>query len=342
MRISLALSFILIVSMHFPALLRADEIIGGIACPNGRVTPANPPVGAVILNFENGEFTQPLRFFPLGKKNSRRPLRCALGDVDGDGIQDIITVPGAGLAPTVRIFDGESRESIAGDLAEFDAFDPTFRGGVFVAAGDVNGDGRDDIITAAGAETPRVNVIDAANGDQICFFDAYESTFTGGVRVAAGDIDGDGFAEVVTAPGPGIQPEIKVFNGRNGFLISSFFAYDSSFTGGVFVTLGDANGDARLDIITGAGPGSVGPEVKIFNELNGSLITSFFAYPETFRGGVSVSAGDVNNDGIADIITAPSRAAKPEVRVFGGDTQTQLDSIFAYRRAFRGGVFVGQ
>lgn len=333
--------FLVLVAVACPALSSAEEITGAIACPNGNVNPAKPPVGAVILRFENGEFTTPRRFFPLGKKKSRRALRCALGDVDGDGILDVITVPGAGLAPTVRIFDGETRRALEGDLAQFNAFNAGFRGGVFVAAGDVNGDGRDDIIAAAGGVAPQVNVFDGASGDQLHFFNAFDSDFTGGVRVAAGDINGDGLAEIVAAPGVGIRPEIRVFNGLNGELISSFFAYDSSFTGGVFVALGDVNGDARPDIITGAGPSSIGPEVKIFNELNGSLITSFFAYAESFRGGVTVAAGDVNNDGIADIITGPARASKPEVRVFDGATLTQLDSFFAYPQAFRGGVFVG-
>lgn len=324
---------------HF---LAAEETIA-VACPNSNVALAKPPVGAVVIRVENGVFSSTSRFFPLGKKRSRRALRCALGDVDGDTFQDIITVPGPGTAPTVRIFDGETRAPIGGDLIPFNAFDDDFRSGVFVAAGDVNNDGRDDIITAAGGVNSEIRVFNGDGGAQLVSFDAFDEGFTGGVRVAAGDINGDGFAEIVAAPGPGAQPEVKVFNGQTGELFTSFLAFDASFDSGVFVALGDINGDDRFDIITAPGPGSdLGPLVRVFNESDGELITSFFAYGEGFSGGVTVAAGDINGDGVADIITGPARSLKPDVRVFDGSSLTQLDNFFAYPRSFRGGVFVGQ
>src|SRR5207247_2777866 len=110
-------------------------------------------------------------------------------------------------------------------LGSFFAYQPGFTGGVFVAAGDVNGDGRAEVITGAGASgAPRVKVIDGtkvglhlADG-RIAFtallgnFLAYPATFTGGVTVGAGDVNGDGRADVIASPASGAQ-RIEVIDG---------------------------------------------------------------------------------------------------------------------------------
>src|SRR4051794_30216787 len=81
-------------------------------------------------------------------------------------------------------------------------------------------------IIAAGADAgggPRVTLINRATGAVTQDFFAYDPKFAGGVRVALGDFNGDGNADVVTAPGPGGGPHIKVFDGTNGKLLREFF-----------------------------------------------------------------------------------------------------------------------
>jgi hypothetical protein len=157
--------------------------------------------------------------------------------------------------------------------------------------------------------------------------------------VAAGDVNNDGFADIITGAGAGGGPHVRVFSGATGAEIRSFFAYSPAFTGGVFVGAGDVNGDLAADIITGAGPGG-GPHVRVFSGPTGAEIRGFFAYSAAFTGGVSVAGGDVNGDGVADVITGAGPGGGPHVRAFNGATGAGIRSFFAYDPAFTGGVFV--
>jgi glucose/arabinose dehydrogenase len=170
-------------------------------------------------------------------------------------------------------------------------------------------------------------------------FLAYPEGFTGGVRVALGDVNGDGVADVVTGAGPGGGPHVQVFDGATGAPIRSFFAYAAGFTGGVYVATGRVNADGAADIVTGAGPGG-GPHVQVFDGATGAVLRSFLAYQPGFTGGVTVAAGDVNGDGVADIVTGAGPGGGPHVQVFDGATGAVLRSFFAYPAGFTGGVFV--
>jgi hypothetical protein len=170
---------------------------------------------------------------------------------------------------------------------------------VFVASGDVNGDGKADIVVGADAGgAPHVKVFDGATGAEIRSFFAFDPGFLGGVRVAAGDVNGDGKADIITGAGPGTLSHVKVFDGLTGAEIHSFFAFTPSFTGGVFVAAGDVNGDGKADIVVSADAGAT-PHVKVFDAISGTEIRSFFAYDPAFAGGVRVAAGDVNGGGVA-------------------------------------------
>jgi uncharacterized delta-60 repeat protein len=267
--------------------------------------------------------------------NFRGGVRVAVGDANGDGVPDIITAPGPGGGPEVKVFDGVSGKV----LMDFMAFDPNFTGGVYVAAGDVNGDGHADIIAGADAGGgPEVRVFSGADGSVLQSFFAYNPGFIGGVRVAAGDVFNTGIAAIITAPGLSGGPNVKVFD-ANGNVRQSFFAYDPNFTGGIYVAAADVDGDGHADIITGAGPGG-GPNVKVFSGVDDTVLQSFFAYSPAFAGGVRVGAL-TTSAGTTELLTGAGPGGGPAVGVLSATGQTAVDSFFAYDPNFPGGVFVG-
>jgi hypothetical protein len=211
----------------------------------------------------------PLRSFFAYAASFTGGVYVAAGDVNGDGIADIIT--GAGGGPHVGVFDGATGAVIR----EFFAYGSGFTGGVTVAAGDVDGDGIADIITGAGAGGgPHVKVFSGATAAVIRSFFAYSADFRGGVYVAAGDVDGDGRADIVTGAGPGGGPHVKVFSGATGQTLFSFFGATTPFSSGVRVAAVDLNADAHADILVF--PALRGqPIVQIFDGAGGGLLGTF-------------------------------------------------------------------
>jgi hypothetical protein len=271
-------------------------------------------------------------------------VRVATGDVDGDGVEDTVVGPGVGGGPRVRVFSGKDQSV----LADFFAYESTVRDGTFVAVGDLDGDGRGEVIVGAGVGGgPSVAVFgynSTAPGaglvERYRFF-AFENTARGGVLVAAGDVDGDGKAEIIAGAGVGGAPAVAVFNGNNGSERFRFFAYSSSFRSGVFVAAGDLDSDGKAEIVAGAGVGG-GPQVRTVRGIDGSDLGSFFAYDSNVRGGVRVAVGDVTGDGKAEVVTGPGPGSAPNVKGFNPlVSSSPVFSVFAFDTSFTGGVFVG-
>jgi hypothetical protein len=270
-------------------------------------------------------------------------VRVAAADVNGDDVPDIITAAGPGGGPHVRVFDGLSGQQLAGPVGSFFAYEPRFRGGVFVAAADFNADGRADIVTGAGeGGIPHVRVFSGLDGSELARL-FVDDNIRSGVRVAAGDVDGDGTPDIITAPGPGVPPLVQVYDGLTGLTLPGsagrFLAYHPHFRGGVYVAAADLNGDGRADVITGAGAGG-GPHVRAFSGLDGAELASVYAYDPLFRGGVRVGAGDLNRDGRPEIITGAGPGGGPHVRVLAAGGGSELQSLYAYDPLFAGGLFV--
>ena len=150
--------------------------------------------------------------------------------------------------PQVRIFN------IKGKLKNPGCFPyqgPGFQGGINVGTGDLNGDGRMEIVVGAGfGGGPHIRVLN--NKCQVInpgFF-AYDKSARFGVNIGVGDLTGDGKAEIVTGPGPGGAPHVRIFN-RNGKITNNgFYAYDKNDHSGILVGVADIDGNGINEIVT--------------------------------------------------------------------------------------------
>jgi hypothetical protein len=259
----------------------------------------------------------------------------------------LVTAPGPSLGnpPLVRLF---LPEQDADHILQFSAYgSPQY--GANISSGDMNGDAACEILTGPGPGEiygPHVRGFQV-NGTPLAGlnFLAY-GTSRYGVNVAAGDIDADGFDEIITGPGPGevFGPHVRGWDYDGSGSVTamtgvSYFAYGTP-RWGVNVSAGDIDGDGFDEIVTGAGPGAVyGPHVRGWNYDNTAITAiptvSFMAYG-TYQYGVNVTCGDVDGDGMDEIVTAPGPGIMFGAHIRGwdydGTTVTPLPglSFFAY------------
>lgn len=244
-----------------------------------------------------------------------------------------------GCSSIVRSFDYRGRIGKLNDGIPWD--DSTYGfGGVAIAVGEFALSGDTEVVVGSPSNRRSGLRILTASGGTVAAIENLYGSHIGSVSVAVGDINNDGEPEIVTAPGHGGGPHVKVFSfddsARRFELQSEFFAYDPAFRGGVTVAVADVDGDGPSEIVTGAGRGG-GPEVRIFDSA-GATKRRFLAYAPSFTGGINVAAGRLRAVGPAEIVTGAGQGGGPHVRVFG---QTAMRTeFFAYAPEFDGGVNV--
>jgi len=235
--------------------------------------------------------------FPAYASTYLGGIKVALGDVTGQGKDSVVTGTGLGGGPQVRVFT-----TTGALVSQFFAYDESSRQGVDVATGDVDGDGTDEIITSVGSDVSQDVIAYSSRGVEQLRFTASQFPATASLRVAVGDVDGDGQGEFIVTAGQGSAAQVALYD-TDGVFLREFAPYATTFTGGVYVASGDIDGDGTDEIVTGTGDGG-GPQIRIFN-ADGSVKNSFFAFDSTTRHGVHIAVADTDRDGVAEIIAAP-------------------------------------
>lgn len=268
-----------------------------------------------------------------GRLNVAASVKYAKNLLDNNH-RKVIVAPYESASSTLR---GYTRNGVKTD--EFMLFDESFQGGARLASCDLDEDGESEIIVGAGSGGGPLIKVFGINGELKMQYYAYSENFSGGVDVACGDLNNDGFMEVIVGAGNGGGPHVRIFD-RDGRLRGHFFAYDPRFRGGVNVAVGDVNGDGNDEIVTGSGVNG-GPHVRIFNG-RGELQDHFFAFNEDFRYGVNVSTArfdgaTTNNE--ARIVASQAYGGNPIVKIFNNSGES-LKTFYAYNENFKGGVNV--
>ena len=293
------------------------ELVAAANTPSGpQVKVVDPRTGDVLASL-----------FPFAP-NWALP-KVAVGDVNGDGRADVIVLAQAGEGTEVKAFDVASGKQ----LASFFVLEPGVVPGASLAAGDLDGDGRAEIVLGGGpTQTPWPPIVNGPDqrvavykpdGTLVGSFSAYPGVFQGGVRVAFGDLGSDGKNDIVTAPGPGMAPEVDVYaqdwvaTRDRGTRLAQFLAYEPAFRGGVSVAVGPVVSTAPIAFIV-TGPGAGRPsDIHVYNGA-GAPISSFRAFEDSYTGGVAVAAGDLNGDGTAEIVVG-TLSGTPRLRAFSVD-----------------------
>ncbi len=291
----------------------------------------------------------------------RGGVRVATGDINADGIPDIVTAPGRTHSPLVRVFDGLDGSFIT----EFMAYDPDYVGGVNIATGHVVGIIGTDIVTAPTRDSSEVRVFRNNGGGNsftlVDSFDAYEPDFIGGVSVAVADINGDNNDDIITGSGSGRVAQVAVFDGLvgGGAQLYRFQLLGSDHLGGIFVAAGDMDGDGLADVIVGTGTNNTYNDK--FNSLvhvylNPALInlpTVFntpqfemqaFADPaHNLRAPIHLTVKDYDLDGVIDeLFTSQGPDGKSlATHVFASLSPLLIDTIFELDPEFSDGHYVG-
>jgi Ca2+-binding RTX toxin-like protein len=344
---------------------RPDLIIGAIgADPNGNFSGTSYVVFGTASGFGPNLDLSGLdgsNGFKIhgGAGGSFSGLSVASGDVNNDGHTDLIVAANSNYNGAFVVFGGASGFAPSLSLANLDEEDG-FRinaGANSVASGDVNGDGFADVIVGDGSASPDgttvpgaayvvfgkaggfaatadVSALDGANGFRL--LGATNDDRTGASVAVAGDINGDGFADIIIgapradpngnysgaayvvfgkASGFASSIDLAALDGANGFKLNGVSA--ESRAGRSVGSAGDVNGDGFDDLVVAANPyGDVpGTTYVVFghasgfaagielSDLDGSNGFSISGAISISNGDRTVaSAGDVNGDGFADLV----------------------------------------
>lgn len=270
-----------------------------------------------------------MSFFAYNQK-FRGGVRLAMGDVNGDGTEEIVTGAGPGGGPHVRVFD------LNGSLInQFYSFETDDRQGIFVTTADVNRDGIDEIIvTPDQGGNGQVRIFNQRGEMQGAFYPFGRTQSA--VHVAVGNFDDDPEAEIVaTLSGHDKDHRVRIFD-ANGRYVREFTALDMTKTGLRVSAVRRVN-QQMDDIVISSDTGS-SPWLVVYS-ATGEKKSANLAYSPNFLGGVSLAVGDIDGNGNEEIYTVPIYGGGPHVRIFNVTTDL-IGGFFAFDLKSRSGLSV--
>lgn len=306
--------------------LNGDGIIDLVTAGDGSAGEA-----IVFIGNQEGGFTkiQTLHAQP-------RSFALALGDLNGDGALDLITGGGRTvLGGEATVFLGQGD----GTFIEITTFRTEGEDSLALTLGDINSDGVLDLVTSGhdGSGNGEVTVfIGSGSGT----FTEVQSFNTDGWLCAASlaDLDADGALDLVTA-GYGLSGgEAVVFMGNGNGTFSKTETFQTEQSRSMALSLGDLNGDGILDLVTAGYSNFMSGEASIFiggGDGTFSKSQSLETQPLTSR---DLSLGDLNGDGVLDLLTAGYSIGSGEATVFLSNTKNGTSPILPFDLTTKAGA----
>ncbi len=285
-------------------------------------------------------------------------LRVAVGDVTGDGVPDIVVVPGRNAAPTVLVFcgaDGSLREDLC--IPAHATYGNSFKDGLNVAIGDVTGDGWNDIILVPSSGQAVVRVFENTGGGFRFArnFNAFEDNkeYIGGGSIAVGNIENAGntepldvanHAQIVIGTGVGIAPVVRIFDVINVqpayTAVREIKSERPEALGGVNVALGDLTGDGGNELLLSSKSGGRSwVDIYMLYPEATERVSSFQAFrPEE---GNNVAVNITVHDTEIFVTQGAKGKAGPVVRKFQLDGQIVDEILIDLANELSSGLYIG-
>ncbi|OGL94110.1 hypothetical protein A2239_02615 [Candidatus Uhrbacteria bacterium RIFOXYA2_FULL_40_9] len=285
----------------------------------------SPPL--VYFFDKNGE---EVRSFLAYDRQFTGGVSLAKGDLDGDGHKEIIVGAGSGGGPQVRIFDMSGQV-----LSQFFAFDEQDRSGIQVKVGDVNADGKDEIIATSYQKGNGLIKIFDKDGLLLQEIDRFQGSVTP-LSFGVGNIDAKEGDELVVYTSQGTSTFLMSID-ETGDYIGSFPVFIKNTGSSPQIEVVDIDGDHLAEILVSEGIGA-NPRVFIYSSL-GVLQKTFLAYEETFLGGVMTATGDLDHNQEIEIYTIPTSTGGSQLRVFNQEGEV-IDSLFLIEDVIQSGSHI--
>ena len=273
--------------------------------------------------------------------------------------RSLVVTDDAGWSSTslVRLVDPTN----GAPIAQASAFGPNFRTGVRTAVGDLDGDGKVEVVAVPNYGRVAELVVfrqDVGPNNTVTLvkdprysLQPFGPGYDRGLNVAVGDFNGDGLGDIAVAKafGPGV---VKIYQSTptapgGPLTLSKSFVPFPGATGGVTIAAGDfgtftgstitnfSRPDGKAELVV-ASPLGVAPLVRVYNVTPAvpAIVDTIRPFSDAFRVGMSVDLGRVNADLIPDIILAQGSGGESFTEVYDGRAGTASNPRLARFAAF--------
>ena len=206
----------------------------------------------------------------------------------------------------------------------FFAFENSYKGGDQIAHVDMNHNGKRDLIIVSKNKITMWR----DDGQLYAKLYPYTASYQGNLSLAFGDINGDGLFEMIVAPSAGYPLPVQVYAPGGTLISNNWFPLGTKYNGGYSLGVMSGSPGAAGKLLLGTGTG-VATKVQLYN-TDFTLFREWFAYEKYFKGGVHVAVGDIDGDGIEEIVAGAGVGKKPVIKVFDSAGALKYGEFQAY------------